>query len=692
MKPFYDLSSKNVGYSRVGRALFHENSKSYIDTPHLVLPLKSILMKHLSFLEELQDHPIFLITREIYLKISFLQEKFRNTNFIYTHYGSLEEFLETLDKSLTIFSQSNVIPLIPFNIPTTAISRDFAREQVTFHLSDIKKILKNHPELRFGLTIKVFDYPELIDSYIRLVKNHPNIVLLNISDLFDNLSNFRNIIRTIIKIKEELDNNILLMASGKIIPSFYPLLVYIGFDLINGSYLLYLSSENYYNTTENLLPLYKMKFLPCSCPACRENLIKLLQQKRSSEKTELLTLHNLFSAKNYMLKIKQYISTEDFRGFVENSIFANTNYISILRILDTQYFDKIRQETPITQDKKDIICLGPSSYHRPDFEEFRRRAVLEFFPEPWTKMILILPCSARKPYSSSKSHKAFHSVIRKFPEFPSFQEFILTSPLGAIPRQLEEIYPINAYDISVTGDWDNEEITIAADMLTRMIEKYDERIPIVCHVNDKGYLECLEKSSNYLKRTFFYSNPDDKLTSKQSLNSLENTIRKNKDIYEPIENEKKSFLSSSIFRNCVKILDYQFGSGSGMLLFQNGIKVKKNRPQTRLIIKDQKTNENLGEFIYKTGQIELSMKGARRLLPHLKNSNRILYDGINIRGNTLFRPGIFDYSDDLIPNAYVFILDNNAEKLLALGQMLVGSNYIKNSKTGKIAKIYAKSN
>jgi len=46
MKPFYDLSSKNMGYSRVGRALFHENSKSYIDTPHLVLPLKSIAVEY----------------------------------------------------------------------------------------------------------------------------------------------------------------------------------------------------------------------------------------------------------------------------------------------------------------------------------------------------------------------------------------------------------------------------------------------------------------------------------------------------------------------------------------------------------------------------------------------------------------------------------------------------------------------
>ncbi|GAI86743.1 unnamed protein product, partial [marine sediment metagenome] len=107
------------------------------------------------------------------------------------------------------------------------------------------------------------------------------------------------------------------------------------------------------------------------------------------------------------------------------------------------------------------------------------RLLKRFTPESWTKLIIILPCSAKKPYSESKSHKKFHSIIRKFRDFPDFQEIILTSPLGAIPRQLENIYPVNSYDISVTGDWDNEEITIASNMLIKLLEKYDKDIPIL---------------------------------------------------------------------------------------------------------------------------------------------------------------------------------------------------------------------
>jgi len=266
------------------------------------------------------------------------------------------------------------------------------------------------------------------------------------------------------------------MASGKILPKFFPILVYLGVDLFDTTFLLYLSVEDFYDTIEYLLPIYKVKYLPCSCVACKGELKNLYDKKYSQEKTDLLCLHNLISANNYMRKIKQYLQYEDYRAFVEKSSLDDINIISILKILDKEHFNRMRYETPITQKNKKVICFGQSSYNRPDFEEFRRRTISNFEPEPWTNMVILLPCSAKKPYSSSKSHKKFYRSIRNFPEFPDFQEFIITSPLGAIPRQLEDIYPVNSYDISVTGNWDEEEKNITAEMLLTLLKKYDINI------------------------------------------------------------------------------------------------------------------------------------------------------------------------------------------------------------------------
>ncbi len=69
-------------------------------------------------------------------------------------------------------------------------------------------------------------------------------------------------------------------------------------------------------------------------------------------------------------------------------------------------------------------------------------------------------------------------------------------------------------------------------------------------------------------------------------------------------------------------------------------------------------------------------------------SNVIIFNDTKIIGNTLFRPGIIDYSLNLLPSNFVIILDNERKNIIGLGQLIVGSNYLKNSRTGRVARIY----
>ncbi len=689
MKYFFEVLSSKIGYSRIGRIIFSKERKLFITTPNIIIPIKSSLMKQFSFIQEFENHDLFTISKEFFLKIGFIWEKFRNTGFLFTYPGTLQKFQEILINNSNVFSKDNIISLIPFNIPTTSITKEFATKEVKNYLLNTERILNNHPQLNFGLTIKIFDYVDLLDLYIPIVKQFENIKIVNLADVFDNISNYRNILKIIIKIKLELDNNIIIMASGRIIPKYYPLLIYLGIDLIDSSYLLFLSAENFYDTIEYLLPIYKIKYFPCSCIACKGNLINISYNKHSSEKIDLLSLHNLITANNYMNKTKQYLNYEDFRAFVEKSSFDDTNLISMLKILDKEYFDIIKYETPIRQKSKKIRLIGPLSYNRPDFKQFRERTIKNFEPEPWTTLIILLPCSAKKPYSESKSHKKFYNSTRKFPEFPTFQEMILTSPLGCIPRQLENVYPVNSYDISVTGEWDSEEINIASEMLIKLIEKYDPNIPIICHLKNE-YLEIVNSASSKLPHNFLFSEISDKTTSIKSLQSLESLIMKFKDKFQP----KKNYLESENYsktwiRKFMKILDYQFGTNAGINIITNGLKPIRIRFNDQIDLKDLKTNEKLGVFKHSTGQIELTLNGLKRLFKSYSsiNSNYIVFDGEELQGNTLFRAGVLDYSLDLIPNNQVVILDKGKKKILGSGVLLVGSNFIKNSKSGRIVKI-----
>jgi len=689
MSNFFEVLEKRIGFSRIGRLNLSKERKLYIRTPNVIIPIKNVLMKQFSFIQEFENHDLFSVSKEIFLKIGFLREKFKNTGFIFSYPGLFENYEEILRKNKEIFSKDNVVSILPFNIPSTTIGIDFARREIKNYLTKAVKILKTNSTINFGLSIRLFDYLELMHLYIPIIEENKNIKILNLVDIFDNFSNFRNIIKYIVEIKTQLDNNIVIMVSGRIIPKYFPMLIYLGVDLIDTSYLLYLSAENFYDTIEYLLPIYKIKYLPCSCVACKGNLKNLVDTKYSSEKIDLLCLHNLIVAHNYMMKIKQYLRYEDFRGFVEKSSLDDTNLISMLKILDKNYFSVIRFETPITQKIKKIKCLGPSSYNRPDFREFRQRTISNFEPEPWTKIIILLPCSAKKPYSLSKSHKLFQRVLRKFQEFADFQEIILTSPLGAIPRQLENIYPVNSYDISVTGEWDETEKEITSEMLHQTIIKYNKNIPIICHLGG-DYLGIAEKVNSNLPHNFYFTKVDGKVTSKESLKSLESLLNQHINDFTPLKTlPEGSYLSNNWIRKFIKILDYQFGEGSGMKVIRDELRPFRFNSNSQIDLIDLKTKEKIGVYRSLLGQICLNIQGLKRMvqLPFSMDSNIIVFDGQNIQGSNLFRQGIIEFSSDLIAKNYVIIINKEKTEIVGTGLLKVGSNFIRKSKSGRVVEI-----
>jgi len=682
---FFELLSKEIGFSRTGRIVLSKELKKYVTTPNTVIPLKEFLSSRIAFLEEFEKYQFFIISKVKFLKIAFIKDKFKDNEFIYTHYGTLEHFQEILNENIKIFSQENMVALIPFNNPSCVISEEFAQREINHHIEIVKKILREYPDLNFGLTIKLFNHPSLIKEYLNVLIEFQNIKLVNFGDIFDYLLYFRKILKVLVQVRSVIPPNLVMMVSGKIIPKFYPMLVYLGFDLIDSSYSLFLASEYYYNTIEYSIPLHKMKYLPCSCSSCRGKLQNLNSDISSREKIELLSLHNLITSNNYMKKIQQYLKTEDFRFFVEKSSNDNTNMISILRILDKKYFELICRETPVIQEKKRINSLGPSSYYRPDFVRFRKRAVQTFIPEKWTTLIILLPCSAKKPYSQSRSHHKFHSIIKSNANLLQVQEFILTSPLGVIPRQLENVYPVNSYDISVTGDWDATEIKITKNMLLKFLEKYDAKIPVICHLPEGGYRKIVDSLIDKTDHKFYHTNIVKSPISSESLKIFSDLIREvnSKDIgtFPKIGNNK---------RTMEKIIDYQYGKNVGAMLLSDEIKIKTDRRRQKSYIIDEGTKLDLAKYDNATGEIELTLNGANRIKDHFREHQYIIFDGKQLKGSTLFRPGILEYSLDLTPRGSAVIWDNEKQTIIGITRMIVGASFLKNSKSGRIADIIKK--
>ncbi len=115
--------------------------------------------------------------------------------------------------------------------------------------------------------------------------------------------------------------------------------------------------------------------------------------------------------------------------------------------------------------------------------------VERYTPPPGIALSVLLPCSARKPYSKSKSHMAFQSAIRAGAgqKRSLLHEAIITSPLGLVPRELEAIYPAAHYDVAVTGIWSSEEAGFSIRLLGDYLKKTGA--PAVAYAESDAYRE-----------------------------------------------------------------------------------------------------------------------------------------------------------------------------------------------------------
>ncbi|EQD56674.1 archaeosine tRNA-ribosyltransferase, partial [mine drainage metagenome] len=118
---------------------------------------------------------------------------------------------------------------------------------------------------------------------------------------------------------------------------------------------------------------------------------------------------------------------------------------------------------PFLEEHAPVVGSGIHPYgtkeaqYRPEMERFRRRFLSRYRAPPGKELLLLVPCSKTKPYSRSPSHRRILRTLSEGGRLPAIHVVSLTSPLGAVPQELERVFPAAHYDIPVTGNWDGEE-------------------------------------------------------------------------------------------------------------------------------------------------------------------------------------------------------------------------------------------
>ncbi|MFZ2535138.1 archaeosine synthase subunit alpha [Methanothrix sp.] len=434
------------------------------------------------------------------------------------------------------------------------------------------------------------------------------------------LENPRDLVKAVVKVRDKTAPDSALYAPALATPANLALLVYLGIDLIDGTRMIADGLLGRYHTRDGVWAakeLAERDELFCLCPHCQK-----MREKETRRETNLLVAHNLQKLEEELLAVREAVRSQTIREYVERQVRVTPDQTAALRLLDAEH-RYLERRTPVSR-RSTFYANCAESLQRVEVTRFAER-VLERYQAPKSDVLLLLPCSARKPYSTSRSHRLFAEAIGSARRY--LHELILTSPLALVPRELEEAYPAASYDVPVTGHWDREERAWLAACLEAYLKK-NRYARIVAHL--EGELEQTVRES-CLDAVYTGGG-----TSGPALTRLSEAV-------------KEACCDASRLPD-LRLLryrahaDFYFGQGAGDALLAGKVIVRGRE------IQDENKRPLASWTI--NGNMALSMAGAKRLEPL---GRYIVKIGDFLPKGSLLAPGVVNADEQIRPGDEVII-------------------------------------
>lgn len=295
-----------------------------------------------------------------------------------------------------------------------------------------------------------------------------------------------------------------------------------------------------------------------------------------------------------LAKTRMFIEADRLRELADQRSFSSPSNVALLRLYDQNAY-QYAEETCSTVGCR-FSCNSTQALRRPDLKRYRDRMGSYRKPEH-KRILLLLPCSAKKPYHISKTHRAFASAIHTAQHDTLVHEVIVTSPLGMVPRELDACYPANSYDIPVTGEWKCEEKAMIRKMVGDLIAQgYDK---VICHLGeDYELVEGLAEMECTV-----VGDP----TSPKSLENLDKALRAAAKGMETVD-----YL---VDRNNLArgLLEFQFGRDIVDLLMDGDTYAIGKFPYWKFIREVDGKKIQMGMMTPERGMVSLTLEGAEVL-------------------------------------------------------------------------------
>ena len=421
----------------------------------------------------------------------------------------------------------------------------------------------------------------------------------------------------------------LLYMPGCGLPQEIALLVYVGVDIVDDAVALLAARQGAYLTPEGSIPGEVAK--AAGMPGAED-----------------LVAHGRAAVQHELARVHAAIRAGKLRELVEQRVRATPNLAAHLRRLDKEAYHFFETKVPLLRSGP-VYATSKESLDRPEMVRYRRRLSRRYRKPTSARILVLLPCSSKKPYALSKTHRILFQALDRVRNRGAVHEVIVTSPLGVVPRELETVYPAAHYDLPVTGHWDEDEKAMIRDAVTALLERsrYDS---IVVHL-DEVEMEIVAP----VLGDFHYTAEGDPLKP-ESIENLANTLNKLADAAPRVAMRQR------VLDDMSSLARFQFGEAGQSLT--EGADVRGKIPFLKII--DHDTGEQLAMTTEGRGYLSLAVEGGRRMMD--AGMYRVEIDDFRPKG-TIFAVGIRGADAEIAPEDEV-ILHHNGE-FRGVGRALV---------------------
>ena len=430
----------------------------------------------------------------------------------------------------------------------------------------------------------------------------------------------------ILAVKRNVPADTALLLSGVATPRNVALLAYAGVDLVDGALARTKGTQGKYLTVDAEHFLEDLAELPCACPACAT--------PREEFTREDCVAHNRNALAAELRRVRERIREGRLRDYLEGQARHEGWLTAAIRLFDDQW-GYLEERTPILRDAE-LTAASAETLDRVEIRRFADRVTSRYRTRFTDQPLVLVPCSATKPYSDSQSHRQFHDAIRWRGHTVS-----MTSPIGVVPQELETTYPAQHYDAVVTGDWSEAEIEFVAEVLRRYLRRNDYS-RVVAHVPEHGYREICNRveTDPEIDVPFEYTCRDHPTTD-ESLGELDAALD-GEPAYSKREREHNTVRA---------VADVLIGDGAGDELFDE-IRTTGRYPKLQVRTgddtggRDGEPGEQLATMVPQYGTLSFTLAGARRWVESDAPTRRVDIDGFVPQGSVL-APGVIDADEGI---------------------------------------------